>query len=219
MKKSDAIISCENINKSFGGKRVLENFSLLVGPGEMICMRGPSGCGKSTLLNIIGLLERPDSGLIKMFGKRTPKGGSKYAQKLIRNEINFLMQGFALIESLSVEKNLLFSLKYLRISEREKNKIITSSLERVGLEGRQNEIVAHLSGGEQQRVALARCMVKPGRIVIADEPTGSLDPANRDVVIGLLRGLSAQGKTIVLATHDEKVAASCDEVIELEGLS
>lgn len=209
------ILSCQHISKSFSGKRVLDDISLLVRSGEIVCLRGPSGCGKTTLLNIIGLIDRADSGSIELFGEAAPKGGSRAAQRIIRNDLNFLLQNFALIESQTVEKNLLLALRYLRASKNKKQGLIEASLEQVGLGGRRRECVAHLSGGEQQRVALARCMIKPGRLIIADEPTGSLDPVNRDIVVRLLRGLVAQGKTVVLATHDENVAAACDRVIEL----
>lgn len=215
MRNHSVILKCQHISKSFSGKKVLDDVSLLIRSGELVCVRGPSGCGKTTLLNIIGLIDRADSGSIALFGKVAPTGGSRAAQRIIRNELNFLLQNFALIESQTVEKNLLFSLRYLRASKDKKHELIEASLKQVGLGGRQHERVAHLSGGEQQRVALARCMIKPGRLIIADEPTGSLDPANRDIVVRLLRELVARGKTVVLATHDEHVAAACDRVIEL----
>lgn len=214
MKTASAVI-CREINKSFSGRRVIKDFSLTVEDGEMVCLRGPSGCGKTTLLNIIGLIDRPDSGSIELFGETAPKGGSGSAQRVIRTKINFILQNFALIESQSVEKNLALALRYVHASNAEKHELIKSAIEKVGLGSSLDKKVAQLSGGEQQRIALARCMIKPGRLIIADEPTGSLDQGNRDIVISLLRRLVDRGKTVILATHDEKVASSCDKIITL----
>ena len=208
-------ICCTKISKSYAGRIVLSDVDLNAACGEIVCLRGVSGCGKTTLLNIIGLLDKPDSGTVSLFGKQAPAGGSSAAQRTIRQEINFLLQSFALVESATVEKNLLFSMKYLRIPRERKQQIAAESLGSVGLAGYMGKRVAELSGGEQQRVALARCLTKPGRIVLADEPTGSLDPKNRDMVMDILRKLANTGRAIVLATHDSEVVRHCDEVISL----
>ncbi len=209
------IISLENINKSYGDKGVLKNFSIQIEDGEFIAIMGASGSGKSTLLNIIGCLESIDSGKLIIDGVDNIKVNSSKSNKILREKIGYLFQNFALIDERTVRYNLEISLKYASLRKKEKNNRIKEALKYVGLDGYEDKKIYELSGGEAQRVALARIMLKPCKIILADEPTGSLDPKNVEVVLNILKALNKEGKTVVIVTHDEKVASYCDRVINI----
>lgn len=215
---SETVIACKKLTKSYRDRRVIDGVDVAVERGEILCISGPSGSGKSTLLHMLGLLEEPDSGELVICGQSVPKAGSRSAQKMIQRELNYVMQNYALVENDTVGRNLEFALRHERISKREKNSRIDCALEEVGLAGTKNEKVACLSGGEQQRVALARAMVKSCSILIADEPTGSLDQENRDVVMRLIRHIADSGKAVVLSSHDPVVASLCDRCMALRRL-
>lgn len=210
-----SIIQLKNINKKYGTKMIFDNFSLEIQTGEFVAITGYSGCGKSTLLNIIGLLEDFDSGELIIDGDINVRPNSNFANKILREKIGYLFQNFALVDDETVQYNLKFALKYLNGSKKEKRYKMGKALAQVGLKGYSDRKVYELSGGEQQRVAIARIMLKPSKIILADEPTGSLDEKNRDIVMHLLKILNSQGKTIVLVTHDKLVAQQCGRVIPL----
>lgn len=209
------IIELKNINKSYGDHRILNNFSLSINEGEMIAIMGPSGVGKSTILNIIGLLENFDSGEYIIDGQKNIKINSRKAVKILRKTINYLFQNFALIDEESVEYNLELALKYVKCSKAEKKDLLNNSLKQVGLVGYEKKKIYELSGGEQQRVAIARCMLKPAKILLADEPTGSLDETNVKLVLDLLKNLNKKGLTVIVVTHDKFVASNCSREISL----
>ena len=209
-----SIIMLENVSKSYN-KKVLDNISIDIKEGELVAITGESGRGKSTLLNIIGLLEYPDEGKLIIDGEVNVKPSSMKANKILRNKISYLFQNFALIDEESVYFNLMLSLKYNSCSKSEKKEKIKNALNKVGLENYEKRKIYELSGGEQQRVAIARVILKPSKIILADEPTGSLDEKNRDQVISLLKYLNKEGKTVVIVTHDKNVANECDRIIEL----
>lgn len=208
------MIKLENVSKSYS-KSILKNISLEIKQGEFVAIVGESGKGKSTLLNIIGLLEKADSGKVFIDGECNIEPNSSKAAKVLRYKINYLFQNFALIDEKNVYKNLMLSLQYVKANKKRKIQMIDSVLSKVGLEGYGNRKVFELSGGEQQRFAIARCMLKPCKIVLADEPTGSLDINNRDRVLKLLNELNKEGKTIIIVTHDKEVAESCGRIINL----
>lgn len=210
-----AAVELENVTKNFGGNCVIEHFSLHIEQGEMTALMGPSGCGKTTLLNMIGLIEPATSGTITIFGKTAPAPNSREATRLIRNEISYLFQNFALVDSLTVQENLKMALAYDKSKKAEKLKKIRQALKAVGMAGFENRPVYTLSGGQQQRIALARTMLKKGNLILADEPTGALDSKNRDEVLTLLKRLNKAGKTIIIVTHDPVVASACHKTIEL----
>ena len=209
------IIKLQDINKSYGNKKVLVDVSLSVNEGEFVAVTGESGKGKSTLLNIIGLFENINSGSIIIDGAKNIKPNSNKATKIIREKISYLFQNFALVDEETVNYNLNLSLKYIKISKKEKAERIKNSLMEVGLGGYEKRRIYELSGGEQQRVSIARAILKPSKIVLADEPTGSLDEGNAKIVLELLRSLNKKGKTIVIVTHDKKLANQCDRIINL----
>lgn len=206
-------IRVENLDKKYGDKILFSNFNMKVEEGEMIAITGNSGKGKTTLLNIISGLERADKGNIYINEKRNPFQNKKDSIQLYREEISFLFQNYALISDITVEENIDIALRYVSRLERKKKKEV--ALERVGLESKKKEKVYKLSGGEQQRVALARIMVKKSSIILADEPTGALDPTNRGEVISILKEFQKDGKSVLIVTHDPVVAEACQRIIQL----
>ena len=209
-------LQVDALNKSFGSNTVLYNISFEIESGESVALVGPSGCGKSTLLNIIGLLETLDSGAISLEGRSYPSINSKKATIMRRTEINYLFQSFALINDWKVSKNLLLALQYTKLSKQEQERLIRTALENYGIGEKFDAVVNELSGGEKQRVAIARAMIKPGNLILADEPTGSLDKAMATIVINsLLDSVHANHKTLLMVTHDMGIAQRCDRIIEL----
>mgnify|MGYP000965170392 FL=1 len=209
-------LQVDTLNKSFGSNTVLHNISFEIESGESVALVGPSGCGKSTLLNIIGLLETLDSGTINLEGRAYPSINSKKATIMRRTEINYLFQSFALINDWKVSKNLSLALQYTKLSRQEQERLIRAALEGYGIGEKYDAVVNELSGGEKQRVAIARAMIKPGNLILADEPTGSLDKAMATIVIdSLLDSVRANHKTLLMVTHDMSIAQRCDRIIEL----
>ena len=196
------------LSKRFEGRVLFENFNFKIESGEFVCFSGVSGCGKTTLLNMIGMIELFDSGKLLIDGDAivTPKQRMQY----FRKKLGFLFQNFALVENKTVEQNL----KLIRKQDRT-NLTMEEALKRVGLSGVLKQKVYALSGGEQQRVALARLFFKQSEIILADEPTGSLDEANANRIMQILKELHQEGKTIILVTHDEKIKRMAERVIEL----
>lgn len=190
------MIKIENLKKSFGERVLFQNVNFNIESGEFLILKGESGCGKTTLLNMVGALEYPDSGKIFIDDKNI--FDRKNQMWLYGEKIGFLFQNFALIEHKTVSENLNI------IKKKYRSEItIEKSLEKVGLADKLDSKVYTLSGGEQQRVALARLMLKKCDIILADEPTGSLDRENADKVIEILKTMNSQGKTIIMVTHDE----------------
>ncbi|MBS4750876.1 ABC transporter ATP-binding protein [Carnobacteriaceae bacterium zg-ZUI78] len=212
------MIKLNHLTKTFKHKTIFDSFSLKIQKGEMVAIIGKSGSGKTTLLNMIGLIEEIDSGTYFLNGNKAPKPNTKQATQIIREQISYLFQNFALVDYLTVEHNLMMALKYVKLSLNEKKKIIHEALEKVGLLDYESLKIFEISGGEQQRVAIARAMIKPSTIILADEPTGSLDDENRDDVLTILRELNHLGKTVIIVTHDSVVAKACDRVITLDSL-
>lgn len=205
-----------NVTKKFGKRYIFQNLNLSVEDGEFIAIVGPSGCGKSTLLNMIGLLESSDAGQIKLKGKEIPKIESNGATMLRRNTINYLFQSFALINDMTIYQNLFLAMNFLNITSKEKDTRIEEILKKVHLEEFKDEKVNTLSGGEQQRVALARTILKPGDIILADEPTGSLDSAAAEIAFNLIKDLSKQyRKTVMMVTHSKNLANQADRIINI----
>lgn len=202
------MIRIENINKKFGERVLFSNFNEVVQDNEFVIFSGKSGCGKTTLLNMIGGIEPVDGGKILVDG--IDISNRKNLLDYFRNTVGFLFQNFALVENKTVKENL----KMVRKESRTKVSI-EEALESVGLEDKMNHKIYTLSGGEQQRIALARLMIKKCSIILADEPTGSLDQENTDIVLDILEKNHQQGKTVIVVTHDEYVKKKGERVIEL----
>ncbi|KSU49939.1 bacteriocin ABC transporter ATP-binding protein [Exiguobacterium indicum] len=202
------MIEIRQLNKSFQGKILFENLSLTISKGDFVIFSGPSGCGKTTLLNMIGALEPIDTGTIVVDGKDITNKRNQLAY--FRTKLGFLFQNFALVDQKTVRQNLEIVQKRYR-----SGKTIEEVLTSVGLSDKIDQKVFMLSGGEQQRVALARLMLKQCDIILADEPTGSLDQANAERVMALLQELNDQGKTVILVTHDEAIKRQGKRLVEI----
>lgn len=181
----------------------------------MIAITGRSGSGKTTLLNLIGLLERQSDGVIKLFGEENVFMNKRLVKRFLRYKISFLFQNFALIDDESIGNNLDIPLIHTKHSFKQKNELKLQALQEVGLDLSLKQKVYELSGGEQQRLAVSRLLLKPSELILADEPTGSLDEKNGNAILELLIQLNRQGKTVVIVTHDQEVAKVCNKVIEL----
>ncbi|MDU4442671.1 MAG: ABC transporter ATP-binding protein [Streptococcus mitis] len=209
------MIKLKNITKTIGGKVILDNLSLRIDQGDLVAIVGKSGSGKSTLLNLLGLIDGEYSGRYEIFGQENVPVNSVKSQTIIREHISYLFQNFALIDDETVEYNLMLALKYVKLSKKDKLKKVEEILERVGLSATLHQKVSELSGGEQQRIAVARAILKPSQLILAYEPTGSLDPENRDLVLKFLLEMNREGKTVIIVTHDAYVAQQCHRIIEL----
>lgn len=210
------VVEVKGLRKSFGGKAILDGFDLEVEEGDFIAITGRSGSGKSTLLNIIGLLDEGDfEGSLFLFDAPAPRPGSRGARMLLREKIAYSFQEPALVEEATVEANLKIAQRYSSTPRTERRSQRESALAEVGLAGQERQMVYQLSGGERQRVALACLRMRPFSLVLADEPTGSLDAENRDAVLGFFDRLAREGKALVVATHDPVVAARATHVVAL----
>lgn len=202
------MITIRNLCKKFDDKVLLDGFNCTIQDGDFVVFCGESGCGKTTLLNMIGCLEKPDSGSIVIDGIDIWNYRNK--SELFSCKLGFLFQNFALLEGKTVVQNLHIIQKKARTDTS-----VDEVLAEVGLQDKKDTKVYKLSGGEQQRLALARLMLKKCDIILADEPTGSLDEQNADLVMDILHFINQKGKTIILVTHNKKIIESERRVIKL----
>ena len=206
------VVNVENIIKAFDEHQVFQGFSMHIKRNEFVVIKGKSGCGKSTLLNMLGLLDVPDSGHIYLFGEEV-KPFSRKAEKLLKYKIGYLFQNFALLENETVLYNIMLSIEHHKMKDKEK--LISEALENVGLKGYEHKKVCECSGGEQQRIAITRLLIKPCELILADEPTGSLDVDNKNIICELLKLLQEEGKTIIVVSHDDEVLMYADRIITI----
>ncbi|MDE3316094.1 ABC transporter ATP-binding protein [Lacticaseibacillus zeae] len=209
------MIDLTNVTKTFASKTIFDNLNLHIDTGEMVAIMGPSGSGKSTLLNIIGLIDDFSSGTYEFDGVKNIKPNSRQANRTIREKISYIFQNFALIDDETVGQNLAIAQKYLKLNKAQRQKQIDDALQTVGLNGYADRKTFELSGGEQQRVAVARCLIKPSKLILADEPTGSLDGDNRSLILNELKNINRLGKTVIIVTHDPLVAKECSRMIAI----
>ncbi len=191
----------------------LENVNLEVGKGEYVSVMGPSGCGKSTLLNIMGLLDRPSQGQVTLAGENTEMMNDTTLAHFRNRTLGFVFQSFHLVNALNVQDNVELPLLYRKCSAAERHRRAKEALEQVGLSHRMRHFPSQLSGGQCQRVAIARAIVGDPEILLADEPTGNLDSKNGAEIINLLLELNSRGTTIVMVTHDERLAKQTQRTI------
>jgi putative ABC transport system ATP-binding protein len=213
------VIKLKNVSRLYparaeasGGIHALDDFSLSVDSGEWIAIMGPSGSGKSTLVNLIGCLDRPTSGEIWLDGQNVANISATELNRVRAEKVGFIFQQFHLIPYLTALENVMLAQYFHSMTDQQE---ALEALERVGLKDRAHHVPSQLSGGEQQRVCIARALINDPRIVLADEPTGNLDAANEEIILRLLRELHHQGRTIVMVTHDPVVARLADRRIEL----
>lgn len=214
MNKSE-IVSLSNIQKKIQDKPIFSIHAFTVSKGDFVTIKGVSGSGKTTLLNILGMNDTVSSGEYLFEGVETAELKAKEKLKIKRNKISFLFQDFGLVEEETINFNLEIGLKYSKLSRKEKVKQKKEALNAVNLNKKLSTTISSLSGGEKQRVALARIILKPSILILADEPTGSLDSLNRDIVTDILFKQSIDGKAVIIVTHDEELAKKGNKTIEL----
>ncbi len=210
-------IQIREVWKTFGKKEgrveALRGITLSIQEGEMAAIMGKSGSGKSTLLNILGGMMSMDSGEYLYDGNAVNFKSQRDLTKFRRNEVGFVVQYFALVDDINVFKNVALPLKYQGHSRSKIREMVMEALRELGIEDKAKAFPSELSGGQQQRVAIARAIVKRPQVILADEPTGALDEATGEEVQNIFRKLNEKGNTIVIVTHDAKVAGNCDRVI------
>jgi ABC-type lipoprotein export system ATPase subunit len=212
-----ALVTARDLVKSFGSdgaeRRVLAGASLDVEPGELVAVLGRSGSGKSTLLHLLGAIDRPDSGSVEVGGERLDRLDERGLTAFRRHQVGFVFQFFHLIPELTGEENVLLPARLTGAGSVERGREL---IDRLGVNGAAGQLPHTLSGGEQQRLAVARALVNGAPLVLADEPTGNLDADSGHEVLTLLRGLAAGERSVVLVTHDPEAAAIADRVLVLD---
>lgn len=213
------ILNLQNIYKDYQQEKlvvpVLKDVSLTVEEGEYVAIMGPSGSGKTTLMNIIGCLDRPTSGTYELAGENVLKLKDRELSDLRLKSIGFVFQSFQLMPQESAVENVALPLSYAGVRKKERRSRATKALERVGLGDRVNFRPTQLSGGQKQRVAIARAMVNHPKILLADEPTGALDSKSGEQIMELFDSLNEEGVTIVMITHDPKIAAKAKRIVRI----
>lgn len=213
-------ISLQGVEQLFHlGKRnvvhALRGTDLEVGNGEFVAVMGPSGSGKTTLLNVIGCLARPTAGHVLLDGRDVVKMRPSELDEIRAREVGFVFQGYSLIPTRTALENVMLAADYAGVPRAERRMRAIEILERIGLEDRVDARASELSGGEQQRVAIARALVKEPTLVLADEPTGNLDSVNAEEIMSLMKRMRSAGQTVVMVTHDPKMAGYADRVVFL----
>jgi ABC-type lipoprotein export system ATPase subunit len=205
------LIEARGLAKRYGSEpgavTALRDADLTVTPGEFVMVMGPSGSGKSSLMNLIGLLDRPTSGTLRLMGEDVGVASPDRQARLRNRHIGFVFQGYHLMPRRTALGNVELPLLYRGLPRRERRRRAAAALDRVGLADRAAALPAAMSGGEQQRVAIARALVADPNLIVADEPTGALDSRTGERVLDLLGELCAEGRAVVLVTHDPAVAA------------
>ena len=203
------IIKTTNLTKTFRTSDIetiaVNNICLEIEKGEFVAIMGPSGCGKTTLLNILGLLDSPTSGSFMLNGSDVGTLGERDRTRLRRGKIGFVFQSFNLIDELTVRENIELPLTYMKIPSAERRKLVNNIMQRMEISRRAKHFPHQLSGGQQQRVAIARAVVRHPDLVLADEPTGNLDPQTSRGIMDLLERINRTGTTVVVATHDREM--------------
>lgn len=196
--------------------RALDSITFSIREGEFIGIIGPSGSGKSTLMHLIGCLDTPDEGTVRIGGKDITRASGNELAEVRNREIGFVFQSFNLLARLDVIDNIALPLVYSGCSRSQRRARATELAERVGLAGRLRNRPTQLSGGQCQRVAIARALANNPRILLGDEPTGNLDSRTGEAILTMFRELHAEGRTIIIVTHDPEIAARCDRVVEIK---
>ncbi|HBP17958.1 MAG TPA: macrolide ABC transporter ATP-binding protein [Planctomycetes bacterium] len=212
------MIECVGLLKRYesasGAVEALRGLDLSVRCGELVAITGPSGCGKTTLLNLLGALDHPSGGTLRVAGREVPRTPRERAL-FRRGTVSFVFQQFHLVPTLTAAENVSLPLRFAGVPRAERRCRAAALLERVGLAARREHFPRLLSGGEQQRVAVARALASGAGLLLADEPTGNLDGETASAIVTLLREAVAEGKTLVLVTHDPEVAALADRAVRL----
>lgn len=210
----------ENITKVYEGRdfrvEALSGIQMEVQKGEMLALMGRSGSGKSTFLNILGMIDEPTLGSYYINGKEITGYQEKERAKLRNKTFGFVLQDFALIEQYTVAENIRLSLNYSDIPKNEWRQRIAGMLKKLGISDKQKMRPSYISGGQRQRAAIARALINEPEVILADEPTGALDTATGKEIMNIFANIKSQGKTVIIVTHDNKVAGYCDRILRLE---
>ena len=216
---SEALIEIRDLCKIYNpGEvevRALDHVSLTINRGELVAIIGQSGSGKSTLMNQLGCLDVPTSGDYFLSGQNVAKLSDNELSDIRNREIGFILQGFNLIPNLTAVENVEVPLIYRGIGKRERRQLAVASLEKVGLGHRLDHKPSQMSGGQQQRVAIARAIAAAPPLILADEPTGNLDSASSKEILQILKQMHASGRTVILITHDNEIAAQAKRIIHI----
>ena len=208
-----SLLEIKNVSKIYGELKALDDVSLSVEKGEWVAIMGPSGSGKSTMMNIIGCMDKPSRGQVLLDGVDISKESSKKLTEIRRDKIGLIFQQFHMVSYLTAVENVMVSQYYHSMPDEQE---ALEALERVGLKQRAPHLPSQLSGGEQQRVCVARALINHPEIILADEPTGNLDEANENIVLDLFRQLHREGTTLIVVTHDPEVGEAAQRMIVLE---
>lgn len=213
------MIKLENLSKVYRTDEIestaLNQVSFEIKKGEFVSVMGPSGCGKSTLLNVLGMLDKPESGSYKFQGTEVSGLNEKGRSSVRKQNIGFIFQNFNLIDELTVFENIELPLIYNKISASERKERVNKLIEKIGIAHRSSHFPQQLSGGQQQRVAVARALITNPPLILADEPTGNLDSSHGNEVMELLCNLNEAGTTIVMVTHSSHDASYSQRIINL----
>lgn len=208
-----SILEITGMSKKYGSLHALQDITFSVEPGEWVSIMGSSGSGKSTMLNMIGLMDKPSTGEVSIDGIVTSSLSSKKLTEIRRDKIGLVFQQFHLIPHLTALENVMVAQYYHSMPD---EKEAAAALGRVGLEGRARHLPRQLSGGEQQRVCIARALINYPALILADEPTGNLDESNEKIVLDLFQELHSEGHTIIMVTHAPEVGELAERQIRLE---
>ena len=207
------LLELKNVTKRYGSLYALDKVSLGIEKGEWIAIMGPSGSGKSTMMNIISCMDKPTEGQVFFDGKDITKYSRRKLTEFHRDKIGLVFQQFHLINYLNAVENVMVAQYYHSMPD---EKEALEALERVGLKDRAKHLPSQLSGGEQQRVCIARALINSPELILADEPTGNLDEANENIVLDLFRQLHKEGTSLIVVTHDPEVGEVAERVVRLE---
>jgi putative ABC transport system ATP-binding protein len=207
------LLELQNISKAYGTLKALQDINLTVKQGEWLAIMGPSGSGKTTMMNIIGCMDKPSTGAVFLDGVNISKESDRNLTTIRRDKIGLIFQQFHLVNYLTALENVMVAQYYHSLPD---EKEAMEALDRVGLAGRAKHLPSQLSGGEQQRVCIARALINYPKLILADEPTGNLDEANESIVIDIFKKLHAEGSTIIVVTHDPEVAEDAERTVVLE---
>ena len=207
---------CKVYNPGENEVRALDHVSVNIDEGEYVAIIGQSGSGKSTLMNMLGCLDVPTSGLYRLHGQNVSELDDDELSDIRNREIGFIFQGFNLIPNLTAVENVELPLIYRGVGKSRRMELARKALEKVGLEHRMDHKPSEMSGGQQQRVAIARAIAQAPPIILADEPTGNLDSHSTQEIMGILRELYEEGRTVILVTHDNEIAAKAKRVIKIK---
>ncbi|RXZ27599.1 ABC transporter ATP-binding protein [Fusobacterium necrophorum] len=213
MEERKVLLEVKNVSKIYGELHALKDVNLTVKKGEWVAIMGSSGSGKSTMMNIIGCMDKPSVGEVILDGQNITKETQKSLTEIRREKIGLIFQQFHLIPYLTALENVMVAQYYHSIPDEQE---ALDALEIVGLKERAHHLPSQLSGGEQQRVCIARALINSPEIILADEPTGNLDEMNENIVINILKKLHAEGTTIIVVTHDAEVGSAAERKIILD---